>query len=157
MTSKRKSSQRYYRSIENLPQWNFQKVLQTGDLRFILVLDDYFEIESVKVNKSIDLNTIWEKIFDEYIKEFGLSDSYMRVMRDRRRIALLKCDMIIRGDYGLEAAIRIQEKKLDDEGNKTEISFEETVAHVEKYRGMAIDVTKVSVKRFNTYLKMMRK
>ena len=157
MTLRKKSYPKYYRSIENLPQWNFDKILNTDDLRYLLVLDDYFDMDSVAIPKTLDLNAVWIKIFDEYIQTFGLSEAFQKKQRQKIKIAKLKLEMVLKENWGIEAIIRNEEKKLESESEGNDITMEELTAHIEKSRKMPIDIMKVSVKMFNTYLAIMKK
>lgn len=61
---KEKKSLKYYQSIEFLPIGCFYKIIDTGDLRYLLKLKDYEELPHCSLN----LEPIWEKISTEYLE-----------------------------------------------------------------------------------------
>lgn len=61
---KYKNTYKYYRSIDYLPLFNFFKVHETEDLRFLIRLDNY---ESLPENVNLEeLQNIWQNISNEY-------------------------------------------------------------------------------------------
>jgi len=56
----------YYKSIDYLPIFNFFKIIETDDKRFLIKIEDY-EILPEHVNAN-ELNKIWENIQAEYSK-----------------------------------------------------------------------------------------
>ena len=56
-------SLKYYHSIDFLPVGCFYKVLETGDYRYLLKLDDYDELPECSLN----LDEVWESIVKEYL------------------------------------------------------------------------------------------
>lgn len=66
MSKKSKSTYRYFRSIDFLPIFNFFKVTETGDKRFLLKIEDHEllpEIEDIEF-----LNKAWDEIELQYGK-----------------------------------------------------------------------------------------
>jgi hypothetical protein len=53
---------KYYKSIEVLPVWNLYKVQKTGDLRYLLILDDYINLPKV----NIDLSEVYQNILLQF-------------------------------------------------------------------------------------------
>lgn len=153
-------SYKNYRSIEELPAWNFSKIMETKDFRYLLKLPDFFDMDGVKLPESIDFGAAWDKIFDEYIKEFGLSEEFSNILNLQRKIAMLKIRMVTGNQWSLRAAITLEQEKLQQlfkntKGDKSK--FEETLAYIEQFFKISLDTHKVSTKRFYTYLEIMRK
>lgn len=66
MSKKSKNNYRYYKSIDFLPIFNFFKVIETDDLRFLLKIEDY---EILPDDADIkELSKAWESISNEYSK-----------------------------------------------------------------------------------------
>lgn len=66
MSRKSKNTYKYFRSIDFLPIFNFFKVMETGDKRFLLKIEDYEslpEIEDITF-----LNKVWDEIELQYGK-----------------------------------------------------------------------------------------
>jgi transcription-repair coupling factor (superfamily II helicase) len=57
---------------------------------------------------------VFEKIRDEIIDEFGVSEEFLRVHRANINIELLKCEMLHTGDKTLNFHIQMEEKILGD-------------------------------------------
>jgi len=151
-----KKSFKCFKSIENCPIFNFNKVTETGDPCFIYILDDYFDFPKfTKAQRKAAVES-WENLFDQYLKTFGLSEHALKILMWERKIALLKCKMIEKGDYAMNAAIVVEEaalrKEIEVENKGT---FEETVAFLEQYRKISIDQFKCSTKMFFTYVNIM--
>lgn len=66
MSRKSKNTYKYFKSIDFLPIFNFFKVMETGDKRFLLKIEDYEslpEIEDITF-----LNKVWDEIELQYGK-----------------------------------------------------------------------------------------
>lgn len=145
-----------YKSIEVCPIYNFNKVTETGDACYLYILEDYYDLPKFTKKQKEFAISLWEKLFDEYLKTFGLSEHAMKIFMWERKIALLKCKMIERKDYGMNAAIRVEEASLRKEiETENKGTFEETVAFLEQYRKISIDQFKCSTKMFFTYVNLM--
>jgi hypothetical protein len=160
MSKSSKISYKHYRSIEELPAWNFSKIMEKRDYRYLLKLPDFFDMDEVKLHDSVNLSSVWDKIFDEYIAEFGLSEDFVKVLNLQRKIAMLKIQMVTKNQWSMRAAIEIENSKLQQlfkssSGEKSK--FEEVLAYIEQFFKISLDTHKVSTKRFYTYLEIMRK
>ncbi len=159
--SQQKSKQKslnYYKSIEVCPIWNFNKVMETGNPIYIYLLSDYFDLPKFTKKQMVSAVKYWDELFDQYLKKFGLSESSQRILKTEVAIAKLKAKMVERSDWGMSAAIRIEESKLRkvlSEENKS--TLEETVAFLEDKRKISIDQFKCSVVMFYTYVNLMNK
>ncbi len=75
-----------YDSIYNLPVFNFDRINNTGDLTFLfkkkMFLTKFVKIKFVHKK----LENIWAKIYDEFIKEFGLSDEFKLYIEKQKQI-----------------------------------------------------------------------
>lgn len=155
MKSERKSY-KPYQSIEVCPIWNFNKVTETGDPRYLYVFDDYYSLPEFTKPQKKKANELWDKLFDEYLKSFGLSEHSLKILQWEIKILKLKCQMIEESDWAMSAAIKIEESKMRMEMESSNKStFEETVAYLEQHRKISIDAFKCSVKMFYTYVNMM--
>jgi len=145
-----------YDSIDTLPQWNWIKVHETGNLAYIKILPNY---RKLKEENTEELEEFWAKIYDEFIEEFGFSENYIEVLDHKKRIAILKNDFVITDNRFLLNHIRIAENRLK-EIEKTApigVSFRESIVMIEKEQGIKIDAKKISVADYNSYIKTMNK
>jgi hypothetical protein len=81
---------RVYKSIDTLPMWNYIKVVETGELRYLYVLDYYDELPPQNVDESI-----WEGICFQYFdtmdsqKSKAYLISYTNILALRKEISVL--------------------------------------------------------------------
>lgn len=62
-----------YKSLDFLPIYNYYKISETGDLRYLYELEDYTCFEGLEVTS--ELKDIWNKIFSEH-KNINLTLQY---------------------------------------------------------------------------------
>jgi hypothetical protein len=132
--------------------------METGNPIYVYMLSDYFDLPKLSKRQMVNAVKYWDELFDQYLKRFGLSESSYRIIKTEISIAKMKAKMVERGDWGMSAAIRIEESKLRKvlaEENKT--TLEETIAFLEDKRKISIDQFKCSVVMFYTYVNLMNK
>lgn len=144
-----------YNSLDELPLYNWNKVYDTKDFRFILVNATPQNIDTLPFQES-DLVYGWEKLYDEYMTLFGLTEKFKRVLKVEKKIALLTCEMLLKEKKHLATKISIARKQLADlQINKNETAdFDRQIGYVEKWMAISIDPKQISTKRFYTYLQM---
>lgn len=57
---------RIYKSIDTLPLWNFAKVMESNDIRYLFVLKHYDDLPEQNISKDI-----WDSIMIEYFEHIG--------------------------------------------------------------------------------------
>ena len=95
-----------YGSIDDLPMYNWKKIHDTDELKWLFVNKQ--EIENNDL-----LEARWAAIYDEYLNEFGLSDEYKEILNVKRKIANLQADYIIKGDRLMLNYINIEKNALE--------------------------------------------
>ena len=141
--SKKDSQPKYYDSIHNLPQWNFNKIHETQNLTFLEIRDRYNEKDRI-VN--VKLWKLWEQINDELHLTFGVTDQQETILELKRRRALLVCDLIINDDRSKKTFIEIKDAELAQEMTEGEkAKFHESVTAMEKYMSYKIEPKGVTV------------
>ena len=145
-----------YKSIDDLPIYNFHKVMVTDDFRHLVknkISDKQYAFNIDKIGKK------WITFYDEYLDHFGLTKSHEKVIEQQTKIAILTIKRWEKNDKSMEAVIEIEKQKLNEltGKKKKDSTFEEDVAVIEKYRGIGMDAKKTSVKMFYTYIKLMEK
>ncbi len=131
------------------PVYIWNKVHSTNDYSFLLV-------EKRKLTKKLltQLQKAWEKIYDEYLKEFGFSEEFLSIKDKEIDIAIMKCNLILTGDRTLLTSIQFAEQELSvmqKSGNKS--TFTQSVMAIEKKFHFQIDEHKTSIRKYYTYLK----
>ncbi len=145
-----------FRSIEELPIWNWNKIKEEEDFRYLLKLDDYFDLPVPDPEVIVELGFLWEKVKDQFTERFGFPDQFKRIEKKRIEIDLLMLDFIITGDIGLQTLIQVKRKQLEGMIKKiqqdSDQPFEEQVVILESHFKLAIDTHKVSVLRYYSYV-----
>ena len=144
-----------YRTLEELPVYNWEKIHSTGKLAYLL---DGVDPKAHKYLGQEDLHEIWLNIYQQYIDEFGLSQSYKDWLRIKRKIILLEIKAAISGDKVLLTFANVEKEKLRmffDGGEKA--NFNESVGILEKHLGFQIDPKQFSVLKFYTHVKLLNK
>ena len=139
-----------YLSISDLPMYNWLEC-NKGNLGYL-----YHKPKKVEANKS--LIDLWTKIYDEYIKEIGLTDDYVELLEAMKKWTIAACDYMIEtnslnGTKEAEAKDLLESLTNKSAGGK----FAEFVAAIEKYMGIPIDLHKITVEKFYSYVKLMEK
>ena len=81
----------YYESIEFLPIWNYRKVEETMDFRYLIKGIDYENLPNINIDK-ID---IWEIIHNQYISEIDpelfndIKSQFVQIEAKRREAIFL--------------------------------------------------------------------
>ena len=80
-------SEKFYKSIEDIPLFNWVKV-NAGEMNFLLI-----NKEDSASNE--ELSEAWDILFDDYIEKRGLSKSYKQLLNVMKKKAILECDYIV--------------------------------------------------------------
>jgi len=147
-----------YKNIDEMPIWNFKKILESGDLSYMLSTGVLKQKVRKKTAKALD--EAWISVYNQYLQTFGLNKLYIQILEQEEKIAFLKIQMWTRGKKGLSAIIKAEEKRLADmiipnKGNKQ--SFEQDLVVIQKHNGFLIEAKQTSVRMFYTYVKTMEK
>lgn len=143
----------YYDSIEELPIWNWFKIQENDDVSYLLKAQS-----KLNDDQKIELGQVFERIYQEFLKLFGISDEFYQIISLRREIAIMKLDMYLNNDASMETFIEIKELELakllkSNEGSTTH----ELKARIEKFMGFRLDEKMVSVKEFYSYIELIKK
>ena len=149
---------KYFRTIEDLPIWNFEKVSETGDIRYILKLEDYFELpeEGFDPDTLVD---VFIKVSDDLFDNFGVDDKAITKMIEEKDLLILKLRWLS-GERTMKAIFNIKNKIVEERESQkgpTKQSFNERIVMLESYFKKDFDVYKMSVSKFYTYLKLYKK
>ncbi len=140
-----------YSSIDDLPMYNWKKIHDTNELKWLFVTKQ--EVENNEL-----LEKRWALIYDEYLNEFGLSDEYKEILNVKRKIANLQADYIIKGDRVILNFINIEKNALESlyDTSKKGSSFRESLVHLEKMQGIKINTKKITVADYYNYLRSIK-
>jgi hypothetical protein len=141
----------HYKSISDLPIYNWFKIHETNDLKYLLIAPS-----KVGFRRSKELNEAFSLIYDEFIDTFGVSDDLRKITELRRDIRILEIDMYLENDLSKETFIDIKKAEIDAIINSKEKDrLNDVKGYVEKYMGFHLDERTTTVKDYYTYIKIM--
>ena len=140
-----------YSSIDDLPMYNWKQIHDTNDLKWLFV-------GKAKCENTKELEIIWATIYDEYLKEFGLSEEYKEILKIKRRLAMYQADYIEKEDRILLNYINIEQNALESmyDTTKKGSSFRDSLVHLEKMQGIKINTKEITVADYYNYLRSIK-
>jgi len=140
---------KYYKNIEDLPIKLWFDIHETGNYNLLL-------ISKTKVTDKVynTLHKCWESIYEQYIKEFGLSDDYLAHINIKKKIANLQADLIITGQKHFKTLIKIEREKIkiNSLGEKKPASLNMNLAKMSKYYGFHLNSKELTVIDYYSYV-----
>lgn len=140
-----------YNSIDNLPMYNWQKIHDSGEYKWLFK-------SKVEIENTEELALSWANIYDEYLSEFGISKNFEEILSKKKQIALLKADYITKNDRVLLNFINVEENALKSLYESTEkgSTFRESLVHLEKMQGIKINTREITVADYYNYLRSIK-
>lgn len=149
--SKKASTPEVYDSLD-APVLIWNRVHETSDVSYLLM-----KRKPLTKKLRLLLEKVWEELYNEYIKVFGYSSSFIQITERIKKIGLLKVKMILTGDLSIENFIEIEENKLKDlQSRSVKSDFMKTKQQIEKHLGFHLSLKEVSIREFYSYLKNMK-
>ena len=143
----------YYKSIEDLPIWNFNNIIDKDDMRYLLKLEDYNNLPTKKLPP---LDVIWMSIYDEYLNLFGINKKYETYLIRMKNLIILEFEKNI--DKSLETVYdRAKLEMYDNIPKQDDKSFEKQLLAMIRYFKVTIDIKTISVKQFYTNMETIQK
>jgi hypothetical protein len=140
-----------YSSIDDLPMYNWKKIHDTDDLKWLFT-------DKVEIENTFELETLWSSIYNEYLSEFGLSDDYKEISKIKRRIGMLQADYILKEERLILNHINMEKKALESMYDNTTkgSSFRDSLVHLEKMQGIKINTKTITVADYYNYLRSIK-
>lgn len=120
------------------------------------------KIEFTRINDegSPEMDVItWENIYNDYLKEFGLNETYKRMLNAMRKKAILELDYVLTGDRFKLTEIEIEETRLNamlqNAGNG--MTIEESLIYISKWLGTWLNVKNITVREYFNLLEQYGK
>lgn len=136
---------KYYQSIDEMPVYNWFKINETNDTRWML-LDKNKEPD----NKATEA---FQKVLDEYIDTFGISENYLRRLELKKELICHMTDLEITKDRFIENFIDQINTELSQLDKKEETrNTNSGKVHLEKYMGFRINTKETTVKEYYEYM-----
>ena len=142
------STPKYYVSIHDCPIGVFQNILQGGNYS-LLCYDGKLSEE--------ELNDIWFKIYDEYIRAFGVPELYSKLIKLRIKWGKEQERIWIKGDKYRESFAAIYKHEAEELTKGIKDEFHEALAYISKSMGFRVDPKVVTVYEFYGYVKALEK
>ena len=143
-----------YTSIEDLPAFNWFKIMETSDLSWLLL--------NRKDLKHIDesaLKDVWDAIFYEFAEAFGISEKAKETYIIQAKILSLYIQLALTKDKSLKTFIKIKELELAELQKQTvgenNSKINSVKVYVERFMGRFIDLKTITVKEFYEYVDAM--
>ena len=137
---------KYYNSIDNCPIGVFQYILKKGDLNRL----------TIKGKPSIKtLNQAWEQIYDEYLRLYGIPQSFRDYCLKKLQAGEMFAESIKEGMMWKRAIYEMlneEAESLINQGHAEE--FEKVLAITSKKAGFRLNPNEMSVREFYGYLNL---
>jgi len=119
------------------------------DLKFLLKEDKKLTIHSAE---------IFDNIYSDFIRIFGVSKSYKEYLEKLVEIELAEIDKVLNNDEFLQTFIDVMHVELEEIKNRTMGgSYMDAAIAVEKHMGFKLNQKEVSVFEYYSYIKNLEK
>jgi len=139
-----------YSSIHNCPIKVWFDIHKTSDC--LLLLTEPQEITPEQTN---ELWSIWDKIYNEYIAEFGFTEEFLADLNEKIELANYKAEFVITGDRYFRTMIRVHEErmKVNSTSEKEPPKLEVLLAKMSKHYGFKLSSRELTIAEYYSYLK----
>lgn len=137
-----------YSSIDNLPVYYFDQINKTGDYSLLV------KTKSKKINQ-IELEKTWEKIYNEFIKEFGISEQLLKYIKLMKEAIQHYEDAYVNGNRVSLNFAKVAEFEAEQIFKQASESPNNVYAIVSKGMGFRINPLEISTREFYNYLKLI--
>lgn len=139
----------YYKSIEEMPIFNWLKVQEKNDLRY--VLKKYRDATKGELGQ---LQVAVQLMKNEYIDTFGISEEYKKLLVLDDQIRILEIEYVTTGDRSKLTMIEYKSRQLKA-NIKTGVKADSGTVkiYVSKYMGFQVNFKEMSVKEFYSILR----
>lgn len=144
----------YYKSIDELPIFNWFKIQSSNDIRW-LCKD---KPDNLSVRQVGELEGQFNVITGEYIDTFGISEEFRKVLDIRWELGGHKLNLAFTGDRFIQNYIDMCEAELKEltENKDTSNSNTKVKAYIEEMMHFHLDEKKITVKEYYTYVQMLK-
>lgn len=137
-----------YKSFDDISLSDWNKCT-SGLIQYVRINandEDKFDENDIKV---------WDSIYDDYLKMFGLQPIYEQYLRKSIELANVQADYIITSDKYLKNVIRILETDIEKLKGKFSkgTNIENVLVYLGKWYGQILDSRKITAKFYFSLLK----
>ena len=139
----------YFNSIEDFPIWNWWKIAETGDLKYV------FKDGKGKVtDRTVE---VWFKLQNEYLDEYGITDGFRRLIKLKKKWIEKRTKYLVDDDRFALMESEMTEVDMDDIIKEKDVKTDETLIMLEQKLGRELDPKKISVKKYYDYINYFSK
>lgn len=153
--SKASKAKKYatYSDLDELPIWNWNKVRETSDLRYLIKSSNPLTHPKKSI---IELEPRWMSLFQEYLDNFGMNRKQKQLLSDKKRAVLLRLKAAITGDRIYDTLAELKENELaNSSGTIKTTNFMDTIAILDESLRTLIDPKKMSTNSFFSHIKRL--
>ena len=149
LSATKMKQQNYYTGIDELPLYNW---IQCNDGKF------EFTRKTNHGTFEKDLET-WELIYNDYLKQYGLSKTYKKMLDAMKKKAVLELDFVITGNRFKLTEIEIEETRLNAMLSNAGVgmSIDESLIYISKWMGTWLNVKQITTKEYFNLLEQYGK
>lgn len=125
-------------SIEEMPIWNWNKICEEGDLKFLFKNYKDQKVDKVCVS-------IWEELQQQHMDEFGIDDQLLVRLKTMRKVINLNLKFYETRDRSLLNFINIENTRIEGMTSGIKSRFYKVLDYVSSYKGFQIDPKKFTV------------
>lgn len=137
----------FWNDIEELPIWNYHKVIDTQDLTFLHDGKGEYKEEEAK--------EVWDNIRQQMIDRYGIDFELEQYYENMRALLRLKSEMLITGERFLINEIRIREAQMKEFESAGGVRNTKIYQQLSKYLGYRFDPRKETVVTYRETLLMI--
>ena len=141
----------YFNSIEDLPIWNWWRIAETGNQIYLHKEADYSK-------EDYTLVSLWNRLQDEYLNEFGITQEFQDVLKLKKKRINAKTNFLITEDrFILNEIEEIEIDIKETMSSKITVNKDETVIMLETKLNRELNPKKISVKKYYNYINYFSK
>jgi len=139
----------YYSSIDELPVKIWFDIHKTGNFSLLLKNDI-----KIKEKEFINLSEAWNKIYNQYMKKFGLSEEFIADLNQSIRLAELQAKFIITKKPHYKTLIKVEKEKIKNtkEEIKKPHELESILATISKHFGFQLRSRDLTTLEYYSYI-----
>lgn len=143
-----KSEPELYDSIRSTPMAVWNRIQEDGDMKALIKKGKATEAQ---------LDQAWQKLYGEYIEEFGVSEIYEKHLIKKRELCYALLEDIEKSSAATRHNIKMKMKEVVNFfESQPKVNFGMIVSQLKKYMGQRIDMNTTMVYEFYNDYRLMR-
>jgi hypothetical protein len=116
-----------------MPLYNWVQVTEEGKMEYVC--------KDIEMANNIDVQSAWEHIYDDYLRRYGLSKLYKRLLEVKRKKAILELDYVITRDRFNLTLIEMEESNIEQMINNrgAGVSINTALVYLSKWIGYRLN------------------